>query len=64
MFTFEKARVEPLHGSRSHVANKHGQAIDEKEFYQIPSLIHATSCAGQLTYETNGRLKATAPAVR
>ena len=24
MFTFEKARVEPLHGSRSRVANKHG----------------------------------------
>ena len=64
MFTFEKARVEPLRGSRSRVANNHGRMIDEEEFYPISSLICASSCAGQLTRDESGHNKATAPAVR
>ena len=32
MFTFEKARVEPLHGSRSRVAKNNDQTMDEEEF--------------------------------
>ena len=64
MFAFEKAEVEPLRGSRSRVANKHGQAVDEKELYPISSLIRASSVSGQLKCGTNGHYMATAPTVR